>query len=75
MKRTRYFFAAHNIMIIHCGINNINHNQPEIMKTVKIFTKNNSKVNTITARMLPQCQAYSFRQTPIYETKKTLNSE
>lgn len=79
MERTRYFFAAHNIMIMHCETNNINQNQPkdilnEIMETVKTFNKKNSKVNTVIAGMLPRYKADSFRETPIYDSNKILNA-
>ena len=66
-----------SLLIIHCGTNNVDQNQPEdtavgIMKTDKTFTSKHQKINTIINGMLPRDKMYSFQQVKIDKTNKIL---
>ena len=66
-----------SLLIIHCGTNNVDQNQPEdiavgIMKIAKTFTSKHQKINTIINGMLPRDKMYSFRQVKIDKTNKIL---
>ena len=66
-----------SLLIIHCGTNNVDQNQPEdtavgIMKTDKTFTSKHQKINTIINGMLPRDKMYSFQQVKIDKANKIL---
>ena len=66
MESAGYFFAADNIVIIHCITNNVDQSEPEdiakeFMKIAETFMKNQPKITTIITGMF--CRLKSMKQT------------
>ena len=67
-------------MIILCGTNNVDQNQPKdivvgIMKIAKTFMKKHPQLNTITTGLLPRDRTYPFWGTKIDQTNQILKAK